>query len=113
MRGGPACSPKRLIRMRDGSEVETRRCRGNRSAQSSGEADRLANRKRTDRPGGNISDVMVLCESVLVGVVLRCFQLGRDVRAFDLIVGRVKDRRAKIRLEDLETEGSGWRNYPQ
>jgi len=57
--------------------------------------------------GGNISDVMVLCESVLVGVVLRCFQLGRDVQAFDLIVGRVKDRLAKIRLEDLETEGSG------
>ena len=28
--------------------------------------------------GGNISDVMVLCESVLVSVVLRCFQLGRD-----------------------------------
>jgi hypothetical protein len=57
--------------------------------------------------GGNISDVMVLCESVLVGVVLRCFQLGRDEQAFDLIVGRVKDRLAKIRLEDLETKGSG------
>jgi hypothetical protein len=57
--------------------------------------------------GGNISDVMVLCESVLVGVVLGCFQLGSDVKAFDLIVGRVKDRLAKIRLEDLETKGSG------
>jgi hypothetical protein len=50
---------------------------------------------------------MVLCESVLVGVVLGCFQLGSDVKAFDLIVGRVKDRLAKIRLEDLETKGSG------
>jgi hypothetical protein len=57
--------------------------------------------------GGIISDVMVLCESVLVGVVLGCFQLGSDVKAFDLIVGRVKDRLAKIRLEDLETKGSG------
>jgi hypothetical protein len=57
--------------------------------------------------GGNISDVMVACESVLVGVVLGCFQLGSDVKAFDLIVGRVKDRLARIRLEDLETKGSG------
>jgi hypothetical protein len=57
--------------------------------------------------GGNISDVMVLCESVLVGVVLRCFQLGSDLKAFDLIVGRVKDWLAKIRLEDLETKGGG------
>jgi hypothetical protein len=57
--------------------------------------------------GGNISDVMVLCESVLVGVVLGCFQLGSDVKAFDLIVGRVRERLAKIRLETLETNGSG------
>ena len=57
--------------------------------------------------GGNISDVMALCESVLVGVVLGCFQLGSDVKAFDLMIGRVKDRLAKIRLEDLETKGSG------
>jgi hypothetical protein len=57
--------------------------------------------------GGNISDVVVLCESVLVGVVLRCFELGSEVQAFDLIVGRVKERLANIRLEDLETKGSG------
>jgi hypothetical protein len=53
---------------------------------------------------GNISDVMLLCESVLVGAVLGCFQLGGDVKAFDLIVGHVKDRLAKIRLEDLEMQ---------
>jgi hypothetical protein len=57
--------------------------------------------------GGTMSDVMMLCESVLVGVVLGCLQLGSDVKAFDLIVARVKERLAKIRLEDFETRGSG------
>ncbi|MGO4722194.1 MULTISPECIES: hypothetical protein [unclassified Inquilinus] len=57
--------------------------------------------------GGTMSDVMVLCESVLVGVVLGCFQLGSDVKVLDLIVGRVKERLAKVRLEDLEPEGNG------
>jgi hypothetical protein len=57
--------------------------------------------------GGTMSDVMMLCESVLVGVVLGCFQLGSEVKAFDLIVTRVKERLAKVRLEDLETKGSG------
>jgi hypothetical protein len=55
-----------------------------------------------------MSDVMMLCESVLVGVLLECFKLGDDVKMLDLIVGRVKERLAKARLEDLETKGSGW-----
>jgi hypothetical protein len=55
--------------------------------------------------GGTISDVMFLCESVLVGVVLGCFQLGSDERALDAIVSRVKERLAKVRLEDLEMKG--------
>ena len=57
--------------------------------------------------GGTMSHVMMLCESVMVGVVLGCFQLGSDVKALDLIVGRVKERLAKVRLEELETKGSG------
>jgi hypothetical protein len=57
--------------------------------------------------GGTMSDVMMLCESVLVGVILGCFQLGSDAKAFDLIVARIKERLAKIRLEDLEPKGSG------
>jgi hypothetical protein len=57
--------------------------------------------------GGSISDVMALCESVLVGVILGCFQLGSDIKALDLIVSRVKERLSKIRLEDLKTKGSG------
>ena len=57
--------------------------------------------------GETPSDVMMLCESVLVGVIFGCFQLGSDAKAFDLIVTRVKERLAKIRLEDLEPKGSG------
>jgi len=55
--------------------------------------------------GGAISEIMFLCESVLVGVVLGCFQLGSDERALDAIVSRVKERLAKARLEDLEMQG--------
>jgi hypothetical protein len=55
--------------------------------------------------GGTVSDIMFLCESVLVGVVLGCFQLGSDERALDAIVSRVKERLAKVRLEDLEIKG--------
>jgi hypothetical protein len=55
--------------------------------------------------GGTVSDILFLCESVLVGVVLGCFQLGSDERALDAIVSRVKERLAKVRLEDLETKG--------
>ncbi len=57
--------------------------------------------------GGTMSDVMLLCESVLVGVVLGCFQLGSDVKVLDSIVGRVKERLAQVRLEDLEMKGNG------
>jgi hypothetical protein len=54
-----------------------------------------------------MSDIMMLCESVLVGVMIECFQLGSDVKMLDIIVGRVKERLAKVRLEDIEIKGSG------
>jgi hypothetical protein len=54
-----------------------------------------------------MSDVMTLCESVLVGVVLGCLPLGHDVKVLDLIVGRVKERLARVRLEDLDAKGNG------
>jgi energy-coupling factor transporter ATP-binding protein EcfA2 len=56
---------------------------------------------------GNMSDVMLLCESVLVGVALGCFQLGSDIKVLEAIVGRVKERLAKVRLEDLKPKGNG------
>ena len=51
--------------------------------------------------GGTTSDVMMLFESVLVGVVLASLPLGHDVKVLDLVVGRVKERLAKMRLGEL------------
>jgi len=36
--------------------------------------------------GGNLADVMILCESVLFGVIMGCFSLGSDGKALDVIV---------------------------
>lgn len=57
--------------------------------------------------GWTMADVMALCECVLVGVLVRCFELGSDVKMLDVIVGRVKERLTKVRLENLETGGVG------
>jgi hypothetical protein len=57
--------------------------------------------------GGTMSDVMMLCESVLVGVVLGCLPLGHDVKVLGLIVGRVKEQLARVRHEDLDAKGNG------
>ena len=52
-------------------------------------------------------DVMMLRESVLVGVVLGCLPLGHDVKVLGLIVGRVKEQLARVRHEDLDAKGNG------
>jgi hypothetical protein len=57
--------------------------------------------------GGSMSDVMLLCESVLVGVVLECFGFGVDVKILDAIFVRVEERLARARLENIEAEGNG------
>jgi hypothetical protein len=56
---------------------------------------------------GGTSDVMMLCESVLVGVVLGCFELGSDAKVLDLSVGLVEEHLAKARLEGHEPKGNG------
>lgn len=55
--------------------------------------------------GGNLADVMILCESVLFGVIMGCFSLGSDVKALDVIVGRVKERLATVRMQDVKARG--------
>jgi hypothetical protein len=50
---------------------------------------------------------LVICESVLVGVVVECFKLGHDSKVIDLIFTAAKARLAKIRLEDIDAKGSG------
>jgi len=67
-------------------------------------------RKLVDEPiaaGGGMSDIMMLCESVLVGVMIECFQLGSDVKMLDIIVDRARQRLAKVRLEDIAIKGCG------
>lgn len=54
---------------------------------------------------GSITDIMVLTESVLVGVCLTCVKLGGDERVLDTMMQGVRQRLAEIRLKDLEAEG--------
>jgi hypothetical protein len=57
--------------------------------------------------GGSVTDILVICESVLVGVVLGSFKLGHDSKVLDLIFTAAKARLAKIRLEDADVKGNG------
>lgn len=57
--------------------------------------------------GGSLTDVMVLTESVLLGVCLTCVRLGGDEKVLDTMVEAVKGRLAEIRLGDIETAGRG------
>jgi len=56
--------------------------------------------------GGTIPQVMVLTESVLVGVALACIRLGGDEKVLDTMVDAAKNRLAEIRLKDIETKGN-------
>jgi hypothetical protein len=55
--------------------------------------------------GGSTTDVMILTESVLVGVALACIKFGGDEKVLDLMFGRAKERLAEIRLSEIKTEG--------
>lgn len=55
--------------------------------------------------GGDFTDVMVLTESVLVGVALACIKLGGDETVLDVMLDAAKQRLAEIRLKDIETKG--------
>jgi len=56
--------------------------------------------------GGTTTDVMILTESVLVGVSLACIKLGGDERVLDLIFERARERLAELRLAPLKPEGN-------
>lgn len=60
----------------------------------------------TKAAGGSYSDLLVICESVLVGVVVECFRLGHDSKVIDLVFTAAKDRLARVRLEDLDAKGT-------
>lgn len=56
--------------------------------------------------GGTSIDVLILFESVAVGVMLALTKLGGDEIVFDTIAERVKERLADLRLRDIATGGS-------
>jgi len=55
--------------------------------------------------GGSVSQIMVLTESVLVGVSLACIKLGGDEIVLDVMMKAAKERLAEIRLRDIEVSG--------
>jgi len=56
--------------------------------------------------GGDSTDVLVLLESVILGVVLVLTKLGGDETVLDAIAERVKGRLAEQRLGNITPEGS-------
>lgn len=56
--------------------------------------------------GGSMTDVMVLTESVLLGVCLACVRLGGDEKALDIMTANVRRRLAEERLGGIETQGN-------
>lgn len=54
-----------------------------------------------------MQEVLVLTESVLVGVSLACVRLGGDDKMLDVMVEGARRRLAEIRQRDIETEGRG------
>jgi len=56
--------------------------------------------------GGTTADVMVLLESVVLGVFLACVRLGGDEAVLDSMVEAVKARAAQQRLGNLPTGGT-------
>jgi hypothetical protein len=55
--------------------------------------------------GGSLNDVLILTESVLVGVALACIRLGGDEIVLNQMFEGAKGRLAEIRLKDIKTEG--------
>lgn len=62
--------------------------------------------KPTLEAGGEMTDVLVLLESVVCGVALLAIKLGGDEKVADTLLEGVKKRMADIRLRDIETKGS-------
>jgi hypothetical protein len=53
------------------------------------------------RDGGTVADVMVLLESVVVGVHVLCIKPGRDGAVLDTLVARLPARLAEARAAGL------------
>lgn len=56
--------------------------------------------------GGEPEDVLILLESVIVGVSLAVIKLGGDDKVLDVVLERARDRLAELRLGPLPPAGS-------
>lgn len=56
--------------------------------------------------GGSFEDVLILTESVILGVILTVVKLGGDEIVLDTVIERVKQRLAENRLKDIDTKGT-------
>ncbi len=63
--------------------------------------------EETRAAGGSYSDLLVISESVLVGLVVECFRLGLDSKIIDLVFTAAKARLANVRLREVRAEGTG------
>jgi hypothetical protein len=59
----------------------------------------------TLRAGGDARDVLVITESLLLGVIMTSVKLGGDLKILDTMVEGVKKRLAEKRLGDLQPAG--------
>jgi hypothetical protein len=56
--------------------------------------------------GGEFTDVLVILESVILGVMLMAVKLGGDDKVLDEVVLHVRERLAKERLGRVEPSGT-------
>ena len=56
--------------------------------------------------GGQFEDVLVILESVILGVMLMAVKLGGDDKVLDEVMLHVKERLAKERLSGIEPSGT-------
>lgn len=62
--------------------------------------------KPVTKSGGTVEEILLVTESVLVGITLYCVRLGGDEKVLDAIVNGARARLAAIRLGSIEPEGS-------
>ena len=56
--------------------------------------------------GGDFTDVLILLESVILGVVMMAVKLGGDEKVLDVVIEGARERLAEARLKDLKAGGT-------
>jgi len=59
------------------------------------------------RAGGDPTEILVLLESIIVGVVSTLAKDGAEDHVLDAVVASAKKRMAEYRLKNMEPEGHG------